>query len=703
MGIVSSKSSKSTIIKIASIQPGTFTNLHELGDLDLSCNQITSIQPYTFTNPKLYRLYLHGNQITSIRPGTFTNLSRLNSLHLHENQISALPPSAHDMLSAVRVVEIDKNPWQCDCGMIPFRLKMTGFALFETQITCAQPDKFRGKKIKDINPEDLICNETTMSTLPFTSFTPAAVSTSSSFGNTESNSSPIPHLVGSVSVTQPLSDRPESINTCHKGTTTSSYHWYFKTNTDQIPRNVGLTTAPPFANTSDNESAPSFPLPVLTGSICGTGGGIVLIGVIVLTVWYKRRTGHPPSGQNSNVILTDTNTTATVEAREQIGQGQPQANTQKVTNLTHKQMLEVLKPNVMYAGAGTPQKDSTSTSSHDQAGQGQSQAITENNTNPTLAVTVSGHGQAGCQAFYHNEPSYNVGPTAELYKVVGRYQAIIKSNTNTTAAVNTIGHGHQYEDVDTQHDQTGQGQSQAITKSHTNTAATAIISDHDQIEQDQSHATTPSFDASNLAYSQRVYTSHPNILYTGVGSPPDHPKNEGPRKPESPNQSPKDEPPPLPPPREGADTLLAVSEPYIYEDVDSPLKSPNPKGTGTRQSTKNEALGKANKTKPSKEDPPPLPPSRRVGDALLAASQTHLYEDVDAPKTCPKPKGTGRKKFAKNEALGTDKIPLNINLPHSPHRVKARPGLRSQQELMTTCTSMKITNLNSNLKVKHHP
>eukprot|EP00058_Branchiostoma_floridae_P018916 XP_002604405.1 hypothetical protein BRAFLDRAFT_79291 [Branchiostoma floridae] len=620
--------------QIQSIQPGSFTNLQRLTDLELEKNQITSIQPGTFSNlPILKYLYLGKNKITSIQTGTFSTLPSLKCLFLNENQISFLPPSVHDMLSAIHSVSIEENPWQCDCGMVPFRLKMNGSASFENEMTCAQPDNFRGQKLKDINPEDLICNETTISTLP-------------------------------------LDLRFESTTNCYNVTVTSPSRWYFKRNAGSTARslNIKSTLTAPLAITPDtsHESSPSFPLPVLVGSICGTGGGIVLIGVIVLTIWCKRRTALPPSGQNSNVIVTDTNTTATVDIHDdQTAQGQSHAGLRKVGNLTHNDILAALKPNAMYAGVVTTPKNSTSTSGHDQTGQGQSHALSEPYIHTPVTVQVSGHRQAGQQAItgsLNNKPTYNTGSTAKLYKVTGPYQAIIRPHTNTTAAVNTVGQGHQYEDMDTQHDQTEQGQSQAITKSYANIAVTAVISGHDQTEQAQ--ATTPSFDARNLAYNQGTFLSQPNRLYTGVGSPPNNPKKEStsPGKPVeenipgSPNQieSPKDEPLPLPPSRESADTLLAVSEPCAYQI----LKSPKSTRTGIRQSAKKKALGQPDK--PPKEEPDPLPPSRTVDDGLKADSEPHLYEDVDAPPKSPKPIGTGLRKFAKNKTIVTENKNITV-------------------------------------------
>ncbi|XP_035699511.1 fibroblast growth factor receptor-like 1 [Branchiostoma floridae] len=61
-------------------------------------------------------------------------------------------------------VKIYNNPWLCDCRMVDFRLRMTGFYPFEDQINCTQPDHLYGQKLKDINPENLFsdCVEPTI-------------------------------------------------------------------------------------------------------------------------------------------------------------------------------------------------------------------------------------------------------------------------------------------------------------------------------------------------------------------------------------------------------------------------------------------------------------------------------------------------------------------------------------------------------------
>ncbi|XP_078656541.1 uncharacterized protein LOC144902792 [Branchiostoma floridae x Branchiostoma belcheri] len=76
--------------------------------------------------------------------------------------MTTLPSIAYDVLSSISRVDIDNNPWQCDCRMVDFRLKMTGSHPFENQINCSQPENFYGQKLIDINPTDLLCEAPTI-------------------------------------------------------------------------------------------------------------------------------------------------------------------------------------------------------------------------------------------------------------------------------------------------------------------------------------------------------------------------------------------------------------------------------------------------------------------------------------------------------------------------------------------------------------
>ncbi|KAI8482458.1 hypothetical protein Bbelb_397780 [Branchiostoma belcheri] len=60
-------------------------------------------------------------------------------------------------LSSISNVDINNNPWQCDCKILPFRTQMTGSYEFENQMLCSHPANLLGHKLKDLDPVDLIC------------------------------------------------------------------------------------------------------------------------------------------------------------------------------------------------------------------------------------------------------------------------------------------------------------------------------------------------------------------------------------------------------------------------------------------------------------------------------------------------------------------------------------------------------------------
>eukprot|EP00058_Branchiostoma_floridae_P003938 XP_002589426.1 hypothetical protein BRAFLDRAFT_77871 [Branchiostoma floridae] len=151
--------------QITSLRVGMFAGLYNLPSLSLQYNNINSIDAGTFNTLQLRNLsilYLSNNNIGTFAEGAFVNLPHLNTLHLQYNSMETLPAIAYDILANISTVDITNNPWQCDCRMLPFKLRMTGSYSFESQITCAGPSHLQGKNILwDINPDDLICEETT--------------------------------------------------------------------------------------------------------------------------------------------------------------------------------------------------------------------------------------------------------------------------------------------------------------------------------------------------------------------------------------------------------------------------------------------------------------------------------------------------------------------------------------------------------------
>ncbi|XP_066290902.1 leucine-rich repeat-containing protein 15-like [Branchiostoma lanceolatum] len=344
--------------QITNIQFGTFSDLPQLLRLYLYANKITTIHPDSFQNlPKLQRLYLHLNEITAFHFHTFSNLTNLQKFYLQSNQLSVLPPSAYGMLASIPVVKIDDNPWQCDCRMAPFRQKMSGSLSVEDKITCAQPPTFSGRKLKDINLEDLKCKELTISTVSVdiqgSHLVSSAVST---FDTTASNAKPtIVSPVASVFASQPvdiqaplitssavseLSSFGKTASNAAKtvsplgstfGTLPLETQWKSATMANATSPDFPLTTT---GTSSEKESVsymyhgsdPSFSLVVLIASVGGAVAGTVLIGCIIFTIWYMRRAKNPLPSLDPPVVVAKADHTAIVitESHDQAGQGQPE-------------------------------------------------------------------------------------------------------------------------------------------------------------------------------------------------------------------------------------------------------------------------------------------------------------------------------------------------------------------------------------------
>ncbi|XP_066298012.1 leucine-rich repeat-containing protein 15-like [Branchiostoma lanceolatum] len=190
---------------ILSIEPGTFNDTTQLHRLNLQNNSISSIAADTFGNLlQLEQLLLNSNNINPFPLEALSNLnsSVLSEVRLDSNQLETLPLMAYDLLASIPSVYVFNNPWQCDCRMAPFKQRMTESYSFEDQIRCAGPGSLAGQYLRDVNPENLICEETTTvySTLSTKRFVDSTLSLS-----TVSSSSPFYQSAKSTSKASTLS------------------------------------------------------------------------------------------------------------------------------------------------------------------------------------------------------------------------------------------------------------------------------------------------------------------------------------------------------------------------------------------------------------------------------------------------------------------------------------------------------------------
>ncbi|XP_078603435.1 uncharacterized protein LOC144877396 [Branchiostoma floridae x Branchiostoma japonicum] len=143
--------------KITKIPLGTFRNLTGLSSLSLNSNSLTTVLPGTFTNKRrLKHLSLRNNQITDFMIGTFSDLPRLHLLDLSSNQLRDIQPGVLSNLTNLKTLRLDENPWNCDCRMVDVKKTFK----FNNKITCQEPSNLHGRKLDEIDPNNLICKKT---------------------------------------------------------------------------------------------------------------------------------------------------------------------------------------------------------------------------------------------------------------------------------------------------------------------------------------------------------------------------------------------------------------------------------------------------------------------------------------------------------------------------------------------------------------
>lgn len=126
-----------------------FYSLSNLVELDLSNNQFKSVPREALKNaPSLRRLSLNNNPIKRIQNGDFSDLINLYFLDLSSCSINVIMPYAFHGLSSVRTLKLNdnhlrslsgkildsmlevqelnlqNNPWKCDCNLRSLREKM---------------------------------------------------------------------------------------------------------------------------------------------------------------------------------------------------------------------------------------------------------------------------------------------------------------------------------------------------------------------------------------------------------------------------------------------------------------------------------------------------------------------------------------------------------------------------------------------------
>ncbi|CAL4089340.1 unnamed protein product, partial [Meganyctiphanes norvegica] len=130
-----------------------------LRELRLTHNQLMNITDAAFTpTPDLVRLDLTNNQITNIDSRAFRGLSRLEVLKLSSNKLKILRSDVLTPLVALHGLNLDNNPWQCDCRLRQLRSWMIerNVASSEPPI-CTMPLRISGSPWSVLTLDDFVC------------------------------------------------------------------------------------------------------------------------------------------------------------------------------------------------------------------------------------------------------------------------------------------------------------------------------------------------------------------------------------------------------------------------------------------------------------------------------------------------------------------------------------------------------------------
>ncbi|XP_019635085.1 PREDICTED: reticulon-4 receptor-like 2 [Branchiostoma belcheri] len=330
-----------------------FEGLGNLQTLDLYYNQLTNLPADIFQGlGNLTTLTLNSNQLTSLSADIFSGLGNLQTLDLSFSRLTSLSADIFDILASIQYVDIYDNRWQCDCRMLPFKQKMNGSYAFENQIICAGPGNLSRKSLlREVNPEDLICEQTSTVSFSTDPSTVAEVSTPTSSTKLTAHIAVTSPDLSAVSTSSPLSSTVKSTPQAPMSSPTSSI--------TNIPDTSGLSTASPFGQTvkstsqtpvystlpissisrstelsmTESNAAPSsefFSLPVFLSGFLGVVAGIFLLGIVLFARYmYKRRNSNPLADQSPGVVFSNTNTataTVTISAQNQTRHGTSQTD-----------------------------------------------------------------------------------------------------------------------------------------------------------------------------------------------------------------------------------------------------------------------------------------------------------------------------------------------------------------------------------------
>ncbi|XP_077998558.1 uncharacterized protein LOC144451555 [Glandiceps talaboti] len=155
-----------------------FSHLSNLEYLKIKDNHITKIPKNVFANlTNLKHLDLSINGIASIEKSSWNGLTKLHTLDLHNNALDRIDSSMFSELTKLSYLYLDKNKYECSCGIITFfdyvkstiskGIKLTShYESYKNKpywfqdFRCDIPNDLHEKSIIDVDPyQPIICDK----------------------------------------------------------------------------------------------------------------------------------------------------------------------------------------------------------------------------------------------------------------------------------------------------------------------------------------------------------------------------------------------------------------------------------------------------------------------------------------------------------------------------------------------------------------
>jgi len=147
---------------LSSFNKTVFSGLSNLHHLDLSHNQLTILDSDQLPSlPSLRILDLSNNLIVTIHRDSFSGLGgTMVRVDLSGNNLSSLSWIIFSHLPSLKHLNIERNPWHCDCSLGSLHSELTKMNIYPGEPSCSTPRHLSNKAWSSLTSAEFTCKPT---------------------------------------------------------------------------------------------------------------------------------------------------------------------------------------------------------------------------------------------------------------------------------------------------------------------------------------------------------------------------------------------------------------------------------------------------------------------------------------------------------------------------------------------------------------